>query len=54
MGDLHHGQRLSLAEIGQRTGYSRTAITDLARVCEIPMSTYRDRRQLKAPAGVEG
>ena len=52
--DLHHGQRLSFAEIGQRTGYSRTAITDLARVYEIPMSIYRDGKQLKAPADVEG
>ncbi|MGH3192882.1 MAG: hypothetical protein ACRDOU_30475 [Streptosporangiaceae bacterium] len=34
--DLHHGQRLSFTEIGQRTGYSRTAISDLARAYEIP------------------
>jgi biotin operon repressor len=37
--DLHHGQRLSFTEIGQRTGYSRTAISDLARAYGMPMST---------------
>jgi hypothetical protein len=52
--DLHHGQRLSFTEIGQRTGYSRTAISDLARAYEIPTSIYRDGKQLKAPANVEG
>lgn len=52
--DLHHGQRLSFAEIGQRTGYSRTAIGDLARAYEIPASIYRDGKQLKTPADVEG
>ena len=36
--DLHHGQRLSLAEIGQRTGYSRTAISELARAYEMSNS----------------
>jgi hypothetical protein len=34
--DLHHGQRLSFTEIGQRTGYSRTAIKDLARTYGMP------------------
>jgi hypothetical protein len=29
--DLHHGQGLSFTEIGQRTGYSRSAIKDFAR-----------------------
>jgi len=52
--NLHHGQRLSFAEIGQRTGYSRTAISDLARAYEIPMSIYRDGKQLSVPADVEG
>jgi hypothetical protein len=52
--DLHHGQRLSFTEIGQRTGHSRTAISDLARAYEIPTSIYRDGKQLKAPANVEG
>ena len=37
--DLHHGQGLSFTEIGQRTGYSRTAIKDLARTYSIPMDT---------------
>lgn len=37
--DLHHGQRLSFTEIGQRTGYSRTAISDLARAYGMPTST---------------
>ena len=35
--DLHHGQGLSFTEIAQRTGYSRTAIKDLARTYGIPM-----------------
>ena len=48
--DLHHRQRLSFTEIGQRTGYSRTAISDLARAYEIPTSIYRDGKPLKAPA----
>ncbi len=48
--DLHHGQRLSFTEIGQRTGYSRTAISDLARAYEISTSIYRDGRPIKAPA----
>jgi hypothetical protein len=52
--DLHHGQGLSFTEIGQRTGYSRSAISDLARAYEIPMSIYRDGKQLSAPADVEG
>lgn len=52
--DLHHGQRLSFTEIGQRTGYSRTTISDLARAYEIPTSIYRDGKQFKAPANVEG
>jgi hypothetical protein len=30
-GNLYHEQGLSFTEIGQRTGYSRTAISDLAR-----------------------
>jgi hypothetical protein len=37
--DLHHGQGLSFTEIAQRTGYSRTAIKDLARTYGIPMDT---------------
>jgi hypothetical protein len=37
--DLHHGQGLSFTEIGQRTGYSRSAIKDLARTYGIPMDT---------------
>jgi biotin operon repressor len=52
--NLHHGQRLSFTEIGQLTGYSRTAIRELARTYGIPTSTYRDGRLLKAPADVEG
>jgi len=35
----HHGEGLSFTEIGQRTGYSRTAIKDLARTYSIPMDT---------------
>lgn len=37
--ELHHGQRLSFTEIGQRAGYSRTAISDLARAYGMPTST---------------
>lgn len=37
----YHGQGLSFTEIGQRTGYSRTAIADLARTYGIPMGTHR-------------
>ena len=37
--DLRHGQGLSFTEIGQRTGYSTTAIRDLARTYSIPMDT---------------
>ncbi len=37
--DLHHVQGLSFTEIGQRAGYSRTAIKDLARTYGIPMDT---------------
>ena len=37
--DLHHGQGLSFTEIGRLTGYSRTAIRDLARTYGMPMST---------------
>jgi hypothetical protein len=37
--DLHRGQGLSCTEIGKRTGYSRTAIKDLARTYGIPMDT---------------
>jgi hypothetical protein len=37
--DLHHGQGLSFTEIGQLTGYSTTAIRDLARTYSIPMDT---------------
>ena len=51
--DLHHGQGLSFTEIGQRTGYSRTAISDLARAYEIPAGIYRDGTPLKATADVE-
>jgi hypothetical protein len=35
--NLHHGQGLSFTEIGKRTGYSRTAIKDLARTYDMPM-----------------
>jgi hypothetical protein len=48
--DLHHEQRLSFTEIGQLTGYSRTAIKDLARAYEIPASIDRDGKPSKAPA----
>jgi hypothetical protein len=48
--DLHHGQGLSFTEIGQLTGYSRTAIRDLARAYEIPTSIDRDGKPFKAPA----
>ncbi|MDQ2875301.1 MAG: hypothetical protein M3Y33_11110 [Actinomycetota bacterium] len=51
--DLYHRQGLSFTEIGQRTGYSRTAISDLARAYEIPTSIYRDGTPLKATADVE-
>jgi len=37
--DLHHGQGLSFTEIGQLTGYSRTAISDLARAYGTLIST---------------
>jgi hypothetical protein len=37
--DLHRGRGLSFTEIGQRTGYSRTAINDLARTYGMPMDT---------------
>jgi hypothetical protein len=37
--DLHHGQGLSFTEIGQLTGYSTTAIRELARTYAIPVST---------------
>jgi hypothetical protein len=52
--DLHHGQRLSFTGVGQHTVYSRTANGDLARTYEIPTSTYRDGKQLKALADAEG
>jgi hypothetical protein len=42
--DLHHGQGLSFTEIGQRTGYSTTAIRDLARTYEIPVGTSAEGR----------
>jgi len=42
-----------LIEIGQRTGYSRSAINDRARTYGIPVGIYRDGKRLKAPAGVE-
>jgi hypothetical protein len=48
--DLHHGQGLSFTEIGQLTGYSRTAIRELARAYEIPASIDRDGKPFKAPA----
>jgi biotin operon repressor len=47
--DLHHGQRLSFTEIGQRTGYSRTAINDLARTYGIPVSVYRESNSSRHP-----
>jgi hypothetical protein len=37
--DLHYGQRLSFTDIGQLTGYSTTAIRELARAYAIPVST---------------
>jgi lambda repressor-like predicted transcriptional regulator len=37
--DRHHRQGLSLTEIGKRSGYSRTAIKDLARTYDIPINT---------------
>ncbi len=37
--DLHHGQGLSFPEIGQLTGYSTTAIRELARTYSIPIGT---------------
>jgi hypothetical protein len=49
-----HGQGLSFIGIGQRTGYSRSAINDRARTYGIPVGIYRDGKQLEAPAGVEG
>lgn len=36
--DLHHGQGRSFTEIGQLTGYSTTAIRELARAYAIPVS----------------
>src|SRR5207253_357334 len=51
--DLHHGQGLSFTEIGQLTGYSTTAIRELARAYEIPASINRDGTPLKATADFE-
>jgi predicted DNA-binding protein YlxM (UPF0122 family) len=39
LGNLYHEQGLSFTEIGQRTGYSRTAISDLARAYGTLIST---------------
>jgi hypothetical protein len=51
--DLHHERGLSFTEIGQRTGYSRTAINDLARTYGMPARTCAPSPPRCPPAGCQ-